>query len=80
MTDYVGSTVVFLLEKTGSIFGKFYGKMSAQEQRNVFGRYLGKGTIIIDGSAETICNRVKVCFGMDYDDRNVTKFSQLIGD
>jgi hypothetical protein len=43
----------------------------------LFGRFLGKGKIVIDGAAETICNRVKVCFGMDFDDRNATAWRSL---
>jgi len=75
--DYAAQLALFLLEKTGTIFGKFSGKMTAIEQRALFGRYIGKGQIIIDGATETICNRVKVCFGLDYDDRQVTKWSSL---
>lgn len=75
--DYAANVAIFLLEKTGSIYGRFTGRMSAAEQRALFGRFIGKGQIIIDGANETICNRVKVCFGLDYDDRNVTKFSAL---
>ncbi len=77
--NYVTNVCEFLLEKTGSVCGKWEGKMSAKEQRALFGRFLGKGTIVIDGEAETVLNRVKVCFGLDWDDRNVTKFSRLAG-
>jgi hypothetical protein len=51
--------------------------MSAADQRALFGRYIGKGTIVIDGTSETICNRVKVCFGLDSDDRNTTRWAAL---
>jgi hypothetical protein len=67
----------FLLEKTGSVLGKWAGKMAAKDQRELFGRFIGKGEIIIDGTEETIGNRVKVCFGLDYDDRNVTAWRAL---
>jgi hypothetical protein len=76
-TDYAGNLSFFLLEQTGSIFGTWSGKMSAAEQRKLCGRHLGKGTIIIDGASEMICNRVKVCFGLDYDDRNLLKWKDL---
>ena len=75
--DYAANLGFFLLEKTGSIWGQWKGKMKAEDQRKLFGRFLGKGTIVIDGQTETICNRVKVCFGHDWDDRNVTKFAAL---
>jgi hypothetical protein len=51
--------------------------MTAAEQRALFGRYIGKGEIVINGSDETIANRVKVCFGLDCDDRNVTRWKAL---
>lgn len=75
--DYATNLALFLLEKTGSVLGAWGGKMSAAEQRALFGRFLGKGQIVIDGAAETVCNRVKVCFGLDYDDRNVTRWGVL---
>jgi hypothetical protein len=51
--------------------------MSATDQRELFGVFLGKGTIVIDGEQELVFNRVKVAFGMDWDDRNVTAWSAL---
>lgn len=74
---YAANLAIFLTEKTGSCLKTWSGKLTAIEQRALFGRAIGKGTIVIDGSAETICNRVKVCFGLDWDDRNVTKWSAL---
>ena len=65
----------FLLEKTGSVLGYWYGKLSAKEQRALFGQFIGKGNIVIDGEREEIFNRVKVCFGLDYDDRNYRKWN-----
>lgn len=75
--DYAANLAIFLTEKTGTCIGGWHGRMTAQEQRALFGKYIGKGLIIIDGTAETICNRVKVCFGLDYDDRNVTNWRAL---
>lgn len=77
--DYAAILAFFLLEKTGSIFGTWAGKLPATEQRNLFGQRIGKGTIVIDGARETVCNRVKVCFGLDFDDRNVVKWHALKG-
>ena len=75
--DYAANLALFLLEKTGSVLGTFKGRMKAKDQRALFGRFIGKGKIIINGEDETICNRVKVCFGLDWDDRNVTKWRNL---
>lgn len=75
--DHAGALALFLLEHASSVLGKWSGRMPAAEQRALFGRYLGKGLIVIDGHAETICNRVKVCFGHDWDDRSVTAWRDL---
>jgi len=75
--DYAANLALFLLEKTGSIFKRWDGRMSAADQRALFGRNLGRGTIVIDGTSETVACRVSVCFGLDYDYRNVNKWSAL---
>ncbi len=74
---YAANLALFLLEKTGSVLGRWEGRLNATEQRKLLGEYLGGGVIVIDGEAETVCRRVKVCFGLDYDYRNVTKWSAL---
>lgn len=75
--DFAASLALFLLEKTGSVLGCWAGKLSAAEQRGLFGRFIGKGRIVIDGATERVCNRVKVCFGQDWDDRNVIAWRDL---
>ena len=75
--DNAANLAIFLTEKTGSCLKTWEGKMTAAEQRSLFGRFIGKGTIVINGAEEYICNRVKVCFGLDYDERNITKWSAL---
>lgn len=75
--DYAANLSFFLLEQTGSVLGLWAGKLTANEQRILFGRFLGKGKIIIDGANEVVFNRVKVCFGLDYDDRNITAWRAL---
>lgn len=68
---------LFLLEKTDSVFGVWRGKMPAKEQRKLFGLFLGKGRIDIDGEKETITHTIKVCFGLDYDVTFDKKWSDL---
>jgi hypothetical protein len=75
--DYAANLAFFLLEKTGSVLSTWKGRMTANEQRGLFGRAIGKGVIVIDGEREIIANRVKVCFGLDFDDRNVTRWAAL---
>jgi hypothetical protein len=77
MVDYAANLAAFLLAETGSVLGTWSGRLSASEQRSLFGRFIGKGKIVIDGEHETVCNRVKVCFGHDYDDRNLTAWKAL---
>lgn len=76
-TDRPAALALFLTEKTGSCLKTWQGKLTAAEQRALIGRYIGKGKIVIDGEREEVLNRVKVCFGHDYDDRNVVKWAAL---
>jgi len=73
----IENVTAYLVEKTGSSLGYHKEKMSKAKQVELFGMYFGKGTICINGTEETICNRVKVCFGLDYDDRNVKAWRDL---
>ncbi len=75
--DHAASLSLFLLEKTGSVLGQWAGKLTAKEQRALFGRAIGRGNIVIDGTLERVCNRVSVCFGHDWDDRNVCAWRNL---
>jgi hypothetical protein len=65
--DAAGNMAVFLLEKTGSIFGKWSGRLSAADQRKLFGKFIGKGILVINGENETVNHEVSVCFGTMYD-------------
>ena len=75
--DYAATLAIFLVEKTGSCLNTWTGKMTAAEQRDLFGRYIGKGEIVIDGTDEIVANRVVVCFGLDWDYRNITSWKTL---
>ena len=68
---------VFLLEKTGSVCGQWQGTMPAAQQRSLFGRFLGKGKLTIDGASEVLRHTVKVCFGLDYEHTFDKNWSQL---
>lgn len=57
---------MFLIERTGSCLATWDGRMPAAQQRALFGRFFGKGLIVIDGADETVQHIVKVCFGHDY--------------
>jgi hypothetical protein len=64
--EIAGNLALFLTEKTGSPLGRFRGKLPAEKQRELFGLFLGKGTIVIDGENETLGHIIKVCFGLDW--------------
>ena len=63
--DYAANLAIFLTERKGSCLATWQGRLSAAEQRALFGQYLGKGLIVIDGADETIEHHRTVCFGMD---------------
>jgi hypothetical protein len=65
MTDYAANLALFLTEKKGGATKSWTGHMTAAEQRALFGRFMGKGRIFIDGADETVEHYVKVCFGLD---------------
>ena len=75
--DYAANLALWLIEKRGTTLATWGTRMTADQQRALFGRVLGKGTIVVDGERETICNRVSVCFGLDWDDRKVTAWRDL---
>lgn len=75
--DYAAHLALFLLKKTGSVLGKWEGRLNATEQRKLLGEYLGGGVIVIDGENETVCRRVSVCFGLDYDYRDILNWRDL---
>ena len=63
--DRPAMLALFLTERTGSCLKTWSGRMPAAQQRALFGVYLGKGKLWIDGAAETIEHHVSVCFGLD---------------
>lgn len=65
--DVCANLAFLCLEKTGTVFGRVKCRLNAENQRKLFGRYLGKGLIVIDGENETITHTVKRCFGLDYE-------------
>jgi hypothetical protein len=56
-----------IVEKTGSCLGSHSQKFTAKEQKQLFGRYFGKGLIVIDAANETITHVIKTAFGCDSD-------------
>lgn len=75
--DFAAALALFLLDRTGSIWGRWRGKMPATEQRALFGRFIGKGDIVIDGTDESVCMKRRICFGTDWDEVGYTKWGAL---
>lgn len=76
MTDYGAQLALFLRARTGSIYGTWTGRMTAQEQRALFGRYFGKGRLFINGTTEQIEYTIKIDFGRDWETTR-TAFKEL---
>jgi hypothetical protein len=75
--DRAAFLALVLTEATGTPDGYMESRMTADEQREIFGRTFGRGVILIDGHASEVSMRVKVCFGTDYDIRNITHWRDL---
>lgn len=75
--DCAANLAHFLLDNAGSIHGTWSGHMRAADQRRLFGRFLGKGQLFIDGAHERVAMTVKVCFGTDWDTRENVRWSEL---
>jgi hypothetical protein len=75
--DYATNLAFFLLDNTGSIYGRWKGNLPAKRQRELFGRFLGKGTVVINGATERVIHSRKVCFGLDYEVTADLKWADL---
>lgn len=64
-TDTPAALALFLTERKGSCLATWSGRMPADEQRALLGRFLGKGKLWIDGTAETVEHWRTVGFGLD---------------
>lgn len=65
--DAVANIAHFLQEKKGSVLATWEGKLTAKEQRALFGAFLGKGLIRINGATENVKHIKMVGFGQDYE-------------
>lgn len=65
--DYAANLAHFLQSLGKGVNGRWRGNIYAKDQRLLFGRFLGKGTITIDGEKEIVYHTKKVCFGHDFD-------------
>lgn len=77
--DIIENIAAFLMDKKGSVLATWKGKLSAKEQRALFGVYMGRGEIVIDGEREIVQHLVKVCHwnGQDSDPTFYAKWSDI---
>jgi hypothetical protein len=78
LEDKAAALAFFLLDNTGSIFGHWQGRMTANDQRALLGRFVGKGLLIINGNDETIYHNVSVCFGTMRDNSWSRTWTELV--
>lgn len=69
--------LMFLSDTTGSVNGTWKGTLTKAEQMALFGRYFGKGRIVINGEENEVSHWVSVCFGSDWDRKGFAKISEL---
>lgn len=63
--DLATAIGLFLVGKGLKVWDRWEGRLTAKEQRESFGVYMGKGLIIVDGENDTLSMIVKICFGQD---------------
>lgn len=67
MYDKAASLAHYVTQATGTPLGRVKVRMPAADQRALFGRYFGRGLLIINGETETVEHVVKRCFGLDHE-------------
>lgn len=63
--DVAANIAHVLMANGAGIFDTITGNISAKDQRRVFGLFLGKGKLIIDGQKDTVCATYQTAFGGD---------------
>lgn len=76
--DFAANLAMFLTANVGSCLGRWFGTMPASDQRRLFGRFLGKGRLTIDGDRERLIHTRKVCFGTDFDTTDNLAWRELV--
>ena len=63
LSDKVAALAFFLLDNVGTVCGRWAGHMSANDQRALFGQFVGKGTFVVNGAHESVDYSVAMAFG-----------------
>lgn len=75
--DRIKTLENFLLDKTHSQYGLWRGKLTAKEQRDLFGKYMGRGKFWIDGSDQTLVMTTRVAYGHDSQETVILRWTDL---
>jgi len=75
--DKIESMSALVIARCDSPWGRVTLKMNKAEQVAMFGQYMGRGTIIVDGEAEEVRHVVSCCFGQDYEVTKTVKWIDL---
>lgn len=75
--DFSANLAHFLTINADGCCGHWEGQMKAKDQKALFGRFLGKGRLVIDGATEQVRMVVSVCFGQDWDVRFRSSWTDL---
>jgi len=75
--DIAANLAHFLCANGRKVCGWTGFHMKAADQRKLFGRFLGKGRIVIDGECEELRHYRKVAFGQDSDCTETIRWGAL---
>lgn len=64
--ETIAANLALFLKANGeSVTSDWGGRMRAADQRRLFGAFLGKGTVVVDGGRDQVRHVKTVCFGTD---------------
>ena len=70
---------IFLMSKTGLCCGTWSGNLTASQQNEMFGVFLGEGRIVLNGATEIVQHVVKTASGVDvYFESKFDKIDELL--
>lgn len=64
--NIIENLALFLVANGEATNGRWSGPLLARDQRALFGVFLGKGQISIDGERDRVRHTITICFGTDF--------------
>lgn len=65
-TDRAAALAFFLMDQDESVTGRWSGRLTAADQRALFGMVVGRGRLVVDGAREEVSMIISACYGMDF--------------